>query len=266
MSDDKKTRSIELEIEVDAPKELVWRCLTNPADLACWFPPVSDGAGAKVGDKLLISWGKGMEWWTTVAEVEPGKHLRWLDDPEEYAKIQRGEADGPALAVDWFLETRAGKTVLRIVHSGFSAAAEWDDQFDGTEAGWRYFLFNLRHYAERHPGVPRVAVWERRKSSATRPDVWSRITADLLPSNDALRLGDERLPVVVEKRDEGRGLWLRLPSLNEALMFVELECGSGPSFSTGTYLSLYGVDAKRAEALREKLHASLDRVFEPATA
>src|SRR4051812_10853990 len=105
MTTDPKTRSIVQEIEIDAPRDLVWSALTLPEHIARWFPPFSGGAGEAVGDKLLISWGKAMEWHTTVAAVDRGKHLCWMDDPSN-----------PAVVIDWYLETRGGKTLLRIVH------------------------------------------------------------------------------------------------------------------------------------------------------
>src|SRR5581483_3380801 len=103
--------------------------------------------------------------------------------------------------------TRKGKTVVRLVNSGFSMDAEWDDQYSATEAGWKYFLFNLKHYLERHAGTPRVQLSERRKSEQPRSEMWSRITSELLPSANSARLGDEMIPVVVENRADERALW-----------------------------------------------------------
>jgi hypothetical protein len=45
--------------------------------------------------------------------------------------------------------------VLRLVHSGFGADADWDDEYQGVENGWTFELRSLRHYLERHPGRKR---------------------------------------------------------------------------------------------------------------
>jgi hypothetical protein len=55
-------------------------------------------------------------------------------------------------------------------------------------------------------------------------------------------------------------MWLRLPSLNEALMFVEMEPGKS-KFHTGLWLSTYGVPQDRVETLRIGLRESADRIF-----
>ena len=48
------------------------------------------------------------------------------------------------IATEYELERDAGKTTLRLVHSGFGDGAEWDDLFDATRAGWAFELRGLR--------------------------------------------------------------------------------------------------------------------------
>jgi uncharacterized protein YndB with AHSA1/START domain len=264
------TRSITLEVELDASRDAVWRALTSPEELARWFPPVS-GGGSALGDRLLLSWGEDMQWSTTIAAVEPEKHVRWIDDPVAHEKTQSGESDKPTLVVDWYLETRGGKTIVRLVNSGFGESSEWDDSFNATDAGWRYFLFNLKQYLERHSGTPRVMVSERRKSPVTREILWTRLVGDVglalapsgaeqIPSVAAITLDGERLPVVVELANPPGHLWLRFPSLNDALMLVEAEPGRD-SFHCGLWLSTYGLPESRVSFLREGLRGLSDRVF-----
>lgn len=249
MANDDETRAVTVEIEVSAPPELVWKALTRPEYIARWFPPISGGSGEKVGDQLLISWGDAMQWTTNVTAVEQGKHIRWLDDPSN-----------PAIAVDWYLETRGGKTVVRLVNSGFSASSDWDDQFTAITTGWTYFLFNLREVLERHPNTARVLVSERRKSTAPRDDVWKRLSADVAPAAAALRIGDETFDAVIEQRIPGRAIWGRIPSLADALLFVEFEPGR-EHFHTGMWLSTYGLPEARVDQLRTGLRATADRIF-----
>lgn len=262
MSNRPRSRSITVEIEIDAPRDMVWRALTRPEEVARWFPPISGGSGDQVGGKLLISWGESLEWWTTVVAIEKEKHLRWVDDPAAYAAAEKGETDKPAMAIDWYLETRDGKTVVRLVNSGFDASSDWDEQFDATEAGWKYFLFNLRHYLQRHPGTPRESVWERRKSPVSRDDLWNRLVAGLSITPDTLALNGDTMPIVVEHQTRGRSLWIRIPALDDALLFVELESGRD-DFHCGLWFSTYGVSSGKVAALRDGLRAAADRIFAP---
>jgi hypothetical protein len=174
------------------------------------------------------------------------------------------------LVVDWYLETRGGKTIVRIVNSGFGESSDWDDNYNATDAGWRYFLFNLKQYLERHSGTPRVMVSERRKSPVEREALWTRLVSDVglalgteqIPAGTAaaITLDGERLPVVVELANPPGHLWLRFPSLNDALMLVEAEPGRD-SFHCGLWLSTYGLPEERVRLLRDGLRAVSDRVF-----
>jgi uncharacterized protein YndB with AHSA1/START domain len=271
------TRSITLEVEIDAPRDAAWHALTTPEGLARWFPPISGGAGAAPGDKLLISWGEAMEWWTTVVAVDPQRHVQWIDDPAAYAQSVSGESDKPALAMDWFIETRGGKTVVRLVNSGFAASSDWDEMYDATTAGWQYFLFNLRHYLENHRGTPRVQISERRKSPVGRNELWNRlIGSDGFAidngSGDALVAGETRsasigshtVAVRIEHANRPSHLWLRFPTLGDAIFFAEVESGR-EGFHCGLWLSTYGLPDPQVTELRDGLRSIADRVFAPAS-
>lgn len=257
-SDDQARRAIELHIAIDAPAAAVWEALTDPAQLANWFPPISSGSSA-VGEKLLISWGPSMEWTTTVVAAEPNRHLRWVDDPSQ------------PMAVDWSIEGRAGKTVVRLVHSGWSADASWDEQFDATNMGWRFFLFNLRHYLERHRGIHRTMVSERRPTTMPRVELWGRLmgppgfavnaTARLRDGVGVrLQLGDDPQHLDIVHCTEPTHLWGTLPGLSDAVLFVEMEPGN-PGYHCGVWLSVYGLADDRVTALREALKTLADTVF-----
>ena len=118
-----QSRTIETQIEIDAPVDAVWAALSESEELANWFPikaRVKPGAGGSVWSW----WADDMQWESPIAAWEPNRHMRvvWLE-PGEY-----GEMKVPfQIAVDYTLETRAGKTVLRLVHSGFSTDTAWDN-------------------------------------------------------------------------------------------------------------------------------------------
>jgi hypothetical protein len=77
-------------------------------------------------------------------------------------------------AVDWFLEAKGGKTVLRLVHSGFAPGAAWDKEYDGTNRGWTFELQALKHYLERQRGKARRATWLRQATALEPAAVWER--------------------------------------------------------------------------------------------
>lgn len=77
--------------------------------------------------------------------------------------------------VDYYLEARGGKTLLRLVHS-FGTGADWEQEYyDSTSRGWRFMLANLRHYLERHPGTPRRVAWSRLRLALPPEEIWQRL-------------------------------------------------------------------------------------------
>ena len=250
MSDD--ARSIDKTIAIAAPPDAVWRALTDAREMERWFPLKADVTPG-VGGRIWISWGPGSEGASTIEAWEPNRHLRTADSFP-------GEGGAPLrVAVDYYLESEAGdRTVLRLVHSGFGAGASWDEMYDAMDGGWTYFLTNLRHYLERHRGTARVMVWERRPLSRPRGDVWDRIVAALGSPPELPFARSAEASEVLLSRPPGH-LALRLPGLNDALLFIELELG-GERWHLGVWLSTYGLDAERAEALQQALGPWLDEV------
>ena len=145
------SRSHETSITIDAPLEEVWRAITEAREIERWFAPevrVVPG----VGGTMFGSWGPGMEGTQTIEVWEPNRQLRLID---ERVRPHAGAGDGPTrLVIDYFFETENGKTVLRLVHSGWGAGPNWDGEFEGTRSGWSAFFRTLRHGLERHPGQP----------------------------------------------------------------------------------------------------------------
>jgi uncharacterized protein YndB with AHSA1/START domain len=241
-----KDRVVDLSIEIAAPASAVWRALTDDSELTRWFPPVAriePGPGGKV----FMSWGDGMEGTATIEVWEPNRALRV------------SEASG--LAVDYFIETRGDITIFRVVHSGFGADASFDDQFEGTTEGWTYFLFNLKHYLERHAGQPRHLISVRVPVEIERAQAWRRIVGEqglhVLPvpaqpgAPYRMQLGGRAYTGRVVSYRPGRSLAVIVTELNDALLFVELEAGTG-KFHCGSWLSVYGPEPNVSE-LRQAL-------------
>lgn len=254
------TRSIDLTVEIPSDLDTVWRALTDPKHIERWFPLKASGSVAP-GGKLTLSWGPEMEWTTQVKVCEPPTHVRFEDpaDPSRPGVVSR---------IDFHLETRSGpsaslrvnpstslgasRTVVRLVHSGFDASADWDDQFTSTQNGWRYFLMNLRHYLERHADTPRTMVWDRRRMTKPPSKVWESLFEPPV-------LGGV-VDATLEEVSRDRHAWGRLPALNDGLLFIELEGGpSATGGHVGVWISTYGLPAAKTSALQTALTAALDR-------
>jgi len=78
---DKDTRSMEVLAEIRAPADVVWRALTDGRELSNGFAPAARVDKPGVGGTVTLSWGEGITWQTKIHIAQPGKHLRWLDDP-----------------------------------------------------------------------------------------------------------------------------------------------------------------------------------------
>ena len=67
-----------LDIDIAAPRDLVWKAITEGAEIMKWFAPearVEPG----VGGSILLSWGPGMEGKAPITIWEPGQRFGWLD-------------------------------------------------------------------------------------------------------------------------------------------------------------------------------------------
>ena len=172
------TRSIERTIEINAPAEKVWKALTDAQELMRWFPLDARVTPGK-GGTIYFSWGPPYQGSNEIQIWEQNRHLRIADNWSEHSqgeKVQETEKDIPAqVAMDFELENAGSKTILRLVHSGFGADTDWEDEFDATSRGWIFELNNLKHYLENHEGSTRQVIWARTLLMNTREEVWMRI-------------------------------------------------------------------------------------------
>ena len=118
MSMDKPFR---VEVSVDAPRDVVWRTLTEPEQIRHWFGWDYDGLNDEI--ELIF--------------VE---HAR-LRTPDRIEMSDDGLIE---------LEERDGRTVIRATKPGDLDAVEWVDVYGDIEEGWIPFFNQLRHRLERH--------------------------------------------------------------------------------------------------------------------
>ena len=124
-----------------------------------WFAPhaaVTPGEGGSVS----VGWDPKEMWDTPITVWEPLRRMQTTSEmPGKDGRLVR-------LAVDYYVEAHGGRVRVRLVHSGFDDSGSWDDYIDGLDAGWGFFLFNLKHALERHRGVDRQQLSARFRTTA----------------------------------------------------------------------------------------------------
>jgi len=255
-------RVIEKQIEIAALVEAVWKALTQSEELKRWFPleaQVTPGEGGKI----TLSWGPGFEGTSQIEAWDENQRLRLIDS-----------SSGQPVAVEWTIESRGGKTLVRVVQSSFASGADWEGEFyDSTNYGWGFMLLNLRHYLERHFRQPRLVAWPRRKVEMTREAIYEKLSgrqgifADGVRGN--LQAGSRYSLVAatgetwkgrVEFVVPPRGFCVAVESLNDALAWLTIE-GSGPEHEAQIWFSTYGLPQEQVTKLEAQWNDELERIL-----
>jgi hypothetical protein len=126
MSQQEQPKPFRIEVVVEAPRERVWRALTEPAEIRRWFGWDYEGLDAEVS-------------YIFVDHAEPVGPDRLQLDADQVIEL---EVHGP-------------RTVVRVVYPGPLGGASWDDLYDEVAQGWHTFFQQLRFYLERHAGQDR---------------------------------------------------------------------------------------------------------------
>ncbi len=260
------TREISESVEIDAPRDVVWRAITEAGRVANWFAPNASGR-AGPGGHLTVSWGAGAEWTSHFVRWEPPRHLRLVDTLPDEDPVPDGTTDpGSAMALDYRMEEVAGRTRLHLVNSGLSRDPSWDDAVRMMTNGWRFFLWNLKHYLERHPESRRTMIGVRPWVTGTRADVWERLFGAqgiiaIARTPFALRLdGLARHEGNIVLCDRPWAFAGVISSLNDGVLHVEME-GSGERWKMGIWLSTYGLEEARCDGIRKALKRTIGRLF-----
>ncbi len=241
MSKDESTRPPQThEIEIDAPPEAVWKAISNGEEMTRWYAEearVEPGTGGK----NWISWGEGQEVANQNLAWEPGRRLTVGKPNHETA------TDWEAIVIDFQIETRGGRTLLKLVQSGLPAGPDWDSMDDGTDVGWEMFLLALKFYLERHAGKPRRTIFRYWSSPRPVDETWRGLCALLGIGADELRAGaryaattagGERIGGEVIAVEPGHLLVATVEQLGDALVAVTVHpTGEGAyvNFIVGTF-------------------------------
>jgi uncharacterized protein YndB with AHSA1/START domain len=250
-----KPREIRTKIQIEADIDAVWKALTDAQELMRWFP-LDARSRPEPGGSIWYSWGPPYEGESQIEIWDPPHRLKLRDQWGGIApdgQVREVEPGVPArVAMDFTLETDGGETVLRLVHSGFGAGADWDDEFEGTRRGWQQELLGLKHYLEHHAGHDRKSVWARIKVELSREEAWGRLAGrdglnlPALKDGDSFDLttsNDERLRGRVVLHRPGEDLVAVLENWNDAFLRISVERSSQPRphVEPNLWLSTYGL-------------------------
>jgi len=139
------------EIEIDAPPEAVWKAISTGEGLSRWYAEEAR-VEPRAGGENWVSWGEGQEVGNQNLTWEPGRRLS-VGHPDHATAT-----DWNAIVIDFEIETRGGRTVLKLVQSGLPAGPDWDSMDEGTSVGWEMFLLALKFNLERQAGKPRRTI------------------------------------------------------------------------------------------------------------
>jgi len=264
----KQTRTVETELEIDASVDAVWKALTDARELTRWFPLQAKVKPGK-GGAMWVSWGQPFEGESTIEIWEPGRHLR-----TGWPFTASPDGDPRPLVVDYFLEGRGGKTVLRLVHSGFGVGAKWDNEYEGVTRGWAFELRGLRHYLENHAGKDRRTIWVSKPTSLSPAEAIARVIGPegrvVRGSIEGLKEGDpyrlelvgmnQHMEGVVDINMRPRSFAATVKNLNNAYFRCDMEnCGGGEM--VWVWFSTYGLDAGAADKLQATIEANVAKAL-----
>jgi uncharacterized protein YndB with AHSA1/START domain len=141
--------SIEREIVIDAPVEVVWSIVTEPEHIGSWL---SDSAEVDLrpGGELVLRFDRlGMASGTVERVERPNLFsFRWVTPEPDRDPSAR---EGYFTLVEFQLRAEGDGTLLRVVESGFASVEGTDEQNAELaarhEGGWGSFLDQLSEYA-----------------------------------------------------------------------------------------------------------------------
>lgn len=252
-------RAIHMAREINAPIEAVWKALTEAGELERWFPR---RAGVKDG-KIALSWGSGVDWEMEIEEQQENKYLRLGYNEDHYKMVSSVPR---RLAVEFFLEAKEGKTLLRIVHAGFGSESSWDEIYDGVRRGWDTESLSLKHYLEHHAGKDRLVALAQINVKQPLQKVWNLLTREGITVQ-----GDRYVYTTpLGSRYEGSLVYLNPPQdlcgtllqLNNAMFRLTAERFTpGADVTVWAWIGAYGVPAEEVKAEEGRWQQKLDELF-----
>ena len=137
--------SVERSIWIAAPREQVWRAITDPTQIESWFSPGTSWklTALEVGGRLFIP------------DPETGDEtnvqvIQLVDPPQRFVTHSLPAPPGSSEATAYLLQEERGGTRLTITNSGYELLPD-DERWSRMEQnafGFGMMLENLRAYIE----------------------------------------------------------------------------------------------------------------------
>ncbi len=139
-------RILRAEIRTKATPQQAYDAWADPEKIAHWFP---DRAEGKAEPGATITWvfekfNYRIPYEVLIAQPAEKFAIRWNPPPGMSAGV-----------LEVTISKEGGETVIKLVNSGFREGAEWNEEFEGTDSGWRMALALLKHYLENYFGISR---------------------------------------------------------------------------------------------------------------
>ncbi|HEX2033600.1 MAG TPA: SRPBCC family protein [Chloroflexota bacterium] len=151
------TDRIEKQVLLRAPRERVWRALTDAEQFGAWFGVAFDrGAtfapGARVQGKVTHEGYEHLTWDVTIERMEPQRLFSWHWHPHPIDPQRDYEAE-PTTQVVFELEEVAGGTRLTVTESGFDTIPleRRAEAYRGNEEGWEWQMESIARYVAEAP-------------------------------------------------------------------------------------------------------------------
>lgn len=123
-------------VDVDAPRDRVWRLLTDPAELPRWWPDAAE-LEPGLGGRIVLDFGPGNV---------SGEITQWEPPGAFGFTWEASNMPGVRLHVSFTVDDLGdGRSRVSVVHSGFEAAPA--EARDAVVAGWDRFLPRLAEAA-----------------------------------------------------------------------------------------------------------------------
>jgi uncharacterized protein YndB with AHSA1/START domain len=123
-------------LEVTAPRDRIWELLTDPIELARWWPDAAE-LEPWLGGRVVLTFGPG-DVTGEVTECEPPRALGFTWE----ASNMRGVRLHVTFTVD---DLGDGRSRVGVVHTGFAEAPA--EARDAVAGGWAHFLPRLAEAA-----------------------------------------------------------------------------------------------------------------------
>lgn len=144
--------TIQKEIVVGAPRERVYSALTDPGQLAQWFPDKVEGE-VKPGERPVFDFGTYGKHSVYVVATDPHSYVayRWIPGSVHVPDGFIGDVlEEPNTLCEFHLEEVPEGTRVRLVESGFASLPQefYAKSIEDNDGGWNVMIYRLKTFAE----------------------------------------------------------------------------------------------------------------------